>query len=127
VVQESFLALWEHKDNVNTEKVKSWLFTTAYRNSLKLLQRQKNYASEEYLASIESRSVINPDVKSLINKGLELLSELQKSALMLKDYEGFSYQEIAEILKISEASVKVHLFRAREKMRNYIGDLNVVL
>lgn len=67
------------------------------------------------------------DLQQVIEQGLELLTELQKSTLMLRDYEGYAYEEIAQILSISEESVKVHIFRARQKIRAYIKDLKWVI
>ena len=67
------------------------------------------------------------DLKSVLAHSLELLSDVQKSILLLRDYEGHSYDEIAEILQISESQVKVYLFRARQKMKEYLKDINLVL
>lgn len=53
-------------------------------------------------------------------KALEQLNELQKSLVMLKDYEGYSYQEIGEITGLNESQVKVYLHRARVTLRHYL-------
>jgi RNA polymerase sigma-70 factor (ECF subfamily) len=46
---------------------------------------------------------------------------------MLRDYEGYSYEEIGDILKLSESQVKVYIFRARTFLKQYIGSLDLVL
>jgi len=46
---------------------------------------------------------------------------------MLRDYEGYSYQEIAEITNLSEAQVKVYIYRARLFLKKYIGSLETVI
>ena len=53
-------------------------------------------------------------------RALDQLNELQKSLVMLKDYEGYSYQEIGEITGLNESQVKVYLHRARITLRNYL-------
>ena len=51
---------------------------------------------------------------------LNRLNETQKSLVMLKDYEGYSYEEIGQITGLSESQVKVYLHRARLQLRAYI-------
>lgn len=46
---------------------------------------------------------------------------------MLRDYEGYSYQEIGEITGLSESQVKVYIYRARVFLRKYIGKMEVVI
>jgi RNA polymerase sigma-70 factor (ECF subfamily) len=52
---------------------------------------------------------------------LNRLNETQKSLVMLKDYEGYNYEEIGQIMDLTESQVKVYLHRARLALRNYIG------
>jgi RNA polymerase sigma-70 factor (ECF subfamily) len=51
---------------------------------------------------------------------MELLPVDQKSALMLRDYEGYSYDEIAEITGLNESQVKVYIFRARSFLKKHL-------
>ena len=53
--------------------------------------------------------------------------QIQKSVVLLRDYEGYSYAEIAEITDLSESQVKVYIFRARKTLQAYIRDLELVL
>jgi RNA polymerase sigma-70 factor (ECF subfamily) len=46
---------------------------------------------------------------------------------MLRDYEGYSYEEIGEILQLNESQVKVYIFRARTYLKQYIGSLDLVI
>jgi RNA polymerase sigma-70 factor (ECF subfamily) len=62
-----------------------------------------------------------------LNKGLELLPEIQKSVLLLRDYEGYDYSEIGTITGLNESQVKVYIFRARTFLKNYIGKQEVVI
>lgn len=56
----------------------------------------------------------------LIRKAMDQLPEKQRSIMQLRDFEGYSYKEIADIMEISEEQVKVNLFRARQSIRQCI-------
>lgn len=125
ITQEAYMRLWEKRDSVDFEKVRAWLFTTAYRLSMDQIQRQKRFDPEERMPEFWVEPE-NPDLKRIVNESLALLSEVQRSIVLLKDYEGYSYDEIGEMLNLSEQQVKVYLFRARKKVKEYIGDLRLV-
>jgi RNA polymerase sigma-70 factor (ECF subfamily) len=125
VVQETYMKLWESKLDVNNEKVKSWLFTTSYRLSLRYIEQQKKFIDDNTLYNV-GYEIETGDLKQIIEESLALLSEIQKAILLLKDYEGYSYDEIGEILNLNESQVKVYLFRARKKVKDYIVDLKFV-
>ena len=67
------------------------------------------------------------DNREIIEKSLALLPPVQKSVLLLRDLEGYNYKEIGDILNLSEAQVKVYLFRARNKIKKQLKDLTVLL
>jgi RNA polymerase sigma factor (sigma-70 family) len=124
VVQMAFERLWKHHSNIKAESAKSFLFTTAYRCMIDLIRKNKRMIFPEELPE-EMEGVARDDNKSfetreLIELGLKELSEIQRSVLMLRDYEGYSYKEIAEITEITEAQVKVYIFRARKKLQAFI-------
>jgi RNA polymerase sigma-70 factor (ECF subfamily) len=59
-------------------------------------------------------------MKKTLMEALNRLNETQKSLVMLKDYEGYNYEEIGQIMDLTESQVKVYLHRARLALRNYI-------
>jgi RNA polymerase sigma-70 factor (ECF subfamily) len=67
------------------------------------------------------------DTKRILNEALSKLSELQRSLVMLKDYEGYSYEEIGQITSLNESQVKVYLHRARLLLREYIVKVENVI
>ena len=67
------------------------------------------------------------DLNEILHKALELLPEQQRTAVMLRDYEGYSYNEIGVITGLSEAQVKINIYRGRVALKNYIGKIEVVL
>ena len=60
----------------------------------------------------------NFELKEIVEIVTETLPQIQKSILLLRDMEGYNYKEIAELLDLSEAQVKVYLFRARRKIKD---------
>ena len=56
----------------------------------------------------------------VLEQALDRLSETQKSLVLLKDYEGYSYEEIGRITGLNESQVKVYLHRARIQLKNYL-------
>lgn len=69
---------------------------------------------------MENRDFENKD---FINYLTNLLTPIMKECLLLRDLEGFAYREIAQMMNITEENVKVNIFRARVKMRQYIMNL----
>jgi RNA polymerase sigma-70 factor (ECF subfamily) len=67
------------------------------------------------------------DLSEILNEALQKLNEVQRSVIMLRDYEGYSYDEIGEITGLSESQVKVYIFRARVLLKNYIGSIDAVV
>jgi len=60
------------------------------------------------------------NLRKTLEEALGRLNETQRSLVMLKDYEGYSYDEIAQITGLNEGQVKVSLHRARLALRNYV-------
>lgn len=60
------------------------------------------------------------DLKKTLMAALNRLSETQRSLVMLKDYEGYNYEEIGKIMSLNESQVKVYLHRARLTLKNYL-------
>jgi RNA polymerase sigma-70 factor (ECF subfamily) len=58
---------------------------------------------------------------------LTKLPEIQRSVILLRDYEGYNYAEIGEITNLNESQVKVYIFRARTFLKNYIGAMENVI
>ncbi|MDO1449140.1 RNA polymerase sigma factor [Rhodocytophaga aerolata] len=128
LVQDCYLKLWQNKDSVDPQKVKAWLFSVAYRamlNYVKAHTRKVPWQEDSHAPAVFQKNEF--DTRAILEKALNELPALQKSILLLRDLEGYEYKEIGEILGISEAQVKVYLFRARQKVKNYIKELTNVL
>ena len=66
-------------------------------------------------------------MREILDEALGRLPEIQKSVVLLRDYEGYNYAEIAEITGLSESQVKVYIFRARKSLQSYLRRLDLVI
>jgi RNA polymerase sigma-70 factor (ECF subfamily) len=128
LVQSSFEKLWEHRSEVNAVKSKSYLFTIAYHKMIDMNRKNSRLEFRETLPDqAESRTGANPRLKDILEKALGRLNERQRSLVLLKDYEGYSYEEIAEITGLNITQVKVTLHRARLQLKDWLVSVENVL
>ena len=121
IVQATFEKLWERHLDISAEKAKSWLFTTAYH---KMIDDIRHNSRKIGLEKADLQNLSYQDeytgIKDMLDKGLNLLPENQKNVLLLRDYEGYAYDEISEITGLNESQVKVYIYRARIFLKEYI-------
>ena len=128
IVQDTFEKLWLRIEGVDAGKVKSYLFTTAYHTMIDYIRKNKRTGNiEDEDMERHSHNQQYSDLKEILDRAIEKLPEDQRSVLMLRDYEGYSYKEIAEITNLSEAKVKVYIYRARVYLKAYIGKQEQVI
>lgn len=122
VVQSSFEKLWVNRQQVENARCKSYLFTVAYNQMIDHIRKEKRIVLKdefrEDTGGIARRAT--PNLKQALEKALARLNETQRSLVLLKDYEGYSYEEIAQITDLNISQVKVYLHRARIQLKNYI-------
>ena len=126
VVQESFARVWEKAKNIDFATAKTYLFSTAHHAMIDEVRRNQRFASlEEQAPNVEQgRNTPYPDVNDILHKAIGTLPEAQRNALLLRDYEGYSYREIGDITGQSEAQVKVNIFRARTALKNKLKSID---
>ena len=121
VVQGAFEKMWVNRETVDNERSKSFLFTVAYHQMIDHIRKNKRISlKDDFNENDRGSEVQKQDIKRILNEALNKLSDLQRSLVMLKDYEGYSYEEIGQITKLNESQVKVYLHRARLQLREYI-------
>jgi RNA polymerase sigma factor (sigma-70 family) len=128
IVQDSFEKMWNKSSDIDFTKAKSYLFTTAYHTMIDAIRKEKNQTElKEDVFSLHTTENTYSDLKEILNEALSKLPDVQKHVIMLRDYEGYTYQEIGEITGLNESQVKVYIYRARSFLKNYIGKLDVVV
>lgn len=128
VVQDSFVKMWEKVADIDYKKGRSYLFTTAYHTMIDTIRREKKMTSFddiEYSQAAGSKEFLG--LKEIVRDAVNKLPEIQRSVVLLRDYEGYSYEEIGEITGLNESQVKVYIYRARLFLKEYIGSLENVL
>jgi RNA polymerase sigma-70 factor (ECF subfamily) len=123
VVQSAFEKLWRNRDQVETERSKSYLFTIAYNQMIDHIRKVKRIRLKDEFNEETRISQGNPsgqNLRKILEEALSRLNETQRSLVMLKDYEGYSYEEIGRITGLSESQVKVYLHRARILLKQFL-------
>ena len=131
-VQESLIRVWEHRDEWDQiDSMEAYSLTICRNISLDMAGkagRGNVQLNEELRVKNEESSMFNVQCSmlnefeqkerlSLVKKLMDTLPEVQRSIMELRDIEGKTYQEIADILKLSETQVKVYLHRSRTSIR----------
>jgi len=109
VVQSAFEKMWVNRADVDNAKCKSYLFTVAYHQMIDHLRKAKRVSLRDEFKDdmrVTDRPVSN--TKKILEEALSRLSETQRSLVLLKDYEGYSYEEIGKITGLNESQVKVY-------------------
>lgn len=128
LVQDSFAKMWLRIEEIDASKAKSYLFSTGYHTMIDMVRRDKKQGNfDEVNQKALSHTDQYSDLNEILHQALETLPPIQKSVALLRDYEGYSYEEIGEICKLSEAQVKVYIFRARKALRAYLVKPEAVL
>ncbi|MBX5438894.1 MAG: RNA polymerase sigma factor [Thermoflavifilum sp.] len=126
LVQVSFEQLWKHHKEVAFQKAKSYLFTVAYHAMIDHLRSMKLRHHEPLQPeAFVQQPAVDWETKRILEKALNELDEKQKMLIMLKDYEGYRYEEIAGITGLSLTQVKVYLHRARKALKRSLEKLLV--
>ena len=129
IVQESYARLWSRIEEVSALKVKSYLFSTAYHVMIDIIRKEKRKI--EYRQTMQQDSIHHhdnySDVLEILHEAINKLPEIQRSVILLRDYEGYSYDEIAEITGLSESQVKVYIFRGRMYLKKYLGKIETII
>jgi RNA polymerase sigma-70 factor (ECF subfamily) len=139
-VQEAFLSALDHVDAFRGDaRLSTWLHRIVYNKSIDILRRRRR---EEPLLDEEAAELTAADVQlghgpawarppdellrgvetqAALDQALGQLTPLQRAVFELKEAEGRPTAEVAEILGMAEPTVRVHLHRARLKLRDLLA------
>jgi RNA polymerase sigma-70 factor (ECF subfamily) len=128
IVQDTYEKVWRKVNDIESTNAKSYLFTAAHHTLIDYTRKAKKQG--DYTEAVEQKlkhSTQYSDIKEVLNNALDKLPEIQKSVVLLRDYEGYDYAEIGKITGLNESQVKVYIFRARATLKNYIGNLEAII
>lgn len=121
VVQTAFEKMWINREEVEYLKSRSYLFTVAYNQMIDHIRRQKRvHLKDDFNENVSVYNRPAHNTRKVLEEALSRLSETQRSLVLLKDYEGYSYEEIGQITGLNASQVKVYLHRARVQLKNYL-------
>jgi RNA polymerase sigma-70 factor (ECF subfamily) len=127
IVQSAFEKLWVNRERVTPLKAKSYLYTVAYHQMIDVIRKEnKKPTTNQFMEVDQVTHQTSSELKQNLLNAINLLNPTQKSLVLLKDYEGYSYQEIGEIMNLSESQVKVYLHRARLFLKTKLLELEKV-
>lgn len=123
IFQETFTRIYQRRNpEREIANVSAYIFKTARNICLNSIRDSKpSTAVEDFHQIAYQPNHENIELAELVKTALELLPEHHREAFVLREYDGLSYQEIAEITGHSLASVKIHIFRAKEKLRKILS------
>lgn len=127
IIQDTFEKVWINRENINPEKAKSYIFTTAYHTMIDSIRKVRKITDlDDAKIKNYSHTEQYSDLQEILHKAINKLPADQKSVILLRDYEGYSYDEISEITGLSESQVKVYIYRARLFLKEYFGKIEAV-
>lgn len=133
VVQETMIKLWNRRESWSEiESIEA--FCTAICKNIALDHIRKNVRQGVDIPNLpedKPDSTSAPDEKAtqsdrieLVHRLVDALPEKQRACMQLRDFEGKSYKEIAQMMEISEEQVKVNIFRARQTVKQRFNNFD---
>lgn len=124
-VQETLIRIWQQRDQWETiESMRAYSLTLCRNQALDLVKKaSRREESLDDRPAAETgganpyEGIISQDRMNTVRQILDTLPEKQRSCMQLRDFEGYSYREIAQMLGITEEQVKVSIFRARQTLK----------
>lgn len=138
IVQETFIKVYRYKDSyLSIAKFSTWIYTIAgnlARTEYQRRKRRKFFSINSYGEDNENYEIPDEDYRpdiitdsgikdKIIQKALMKVSDAYREAVILRDIEGMSYEEIAEIMKITVGTVKSRINRGRAQLQEMLKDI----
>jgi RNA polymerase sigma factor (sigma-70 family) len=128
IVQDAFEKMWLKFREISAASAKSYLFTTAYHRMIDFTRKESRKERMNEKADFANEDAGHySDLKVILDEALDRLPDIQKSLILLRDYEGYSYEEIGKITALNESQVKVYIFRARTTLKNYLVSIEYLV
>ena len=140
ITQETFIKAWEHRSKLRPKTARSWMLKCAQNLCFNLLKRNKFQVHltagdetdpetelETLMHAHSGRSNPSPDeiviqreLKESVQCAISKLPPDMRSVIIMRELNGMSFKEIAEILEQPEGTVKSTVFRARKRLRELL-------
>jgi RNA polymerase sigma-70 factor (ECF subfamily) len=126
IIQDVFEKMWLNRKTIDLETVKPWLYRCTHNAMVNFIAKKSrtSYMSNQELPKTTSPFDSSFESMQVVDRMVSILPPTQKSIILLRDIEGYTYKEIGLILELSASQVKVYLFRARMKIKKQLIGLN---
>ena len=126
IIQDVFEKMWLNRKTIELETVKPWLYRCTHNAMVNFIAKKSrtSYMSNQELPKTTSPFDSSFESMQVVDRMVCILPPTQKSIILLRDIEGYTYKEIGLILDLSASQVKVYLFRARMKIKKQLIGLN---
>ena len=126
IIQDVFEKMWLNRKTIDLETVKPWLYRCTHNAMVNFIAKKSrtSYMSNQELPKTTSPFDSSFESMQIVDRMVSILPPTQKSIILLRDIEGYTYKEIGLILDLSASQVKVYLFRARMKIKKQLIGLN---
>jgi RNA polymerase sigma-70 factor (ECF subfamily) len=121
-IQEVFLRVIDYKESAPVNHFPAWLFRITRTVCLNLIRKKRNYEefNDEIYTITSNYREQDFSLKDVLDNALMQLPPTLREVVILREYEGYSYQEIAVLLDIDLSLVKVRIHRARLTLRKIL-------
>ena len=126
IIQDVFEKLWINRKMIDLNRVKPWLYRCAHNAMVNFIAKNSRtrYMDSQDLPVFSTPFDSSFESNQVVERMVNILPSTQKSIILLRDIEGYSYSDIGQILDLSPSQVKVYLFRARMKIKKQLKGLN---
>lgn len=131
IAQDSFITLWKNCHNVSITSAKSYLFSVARNATLNVIRNQKSALKYKLQNNNESTN-ISPEFQleekefmETLTIAIDSLRPKQREAFLLSRVEKYTYNEIAQMLDISQKAVEKRIHLAMIHLKDHIGNFNI--
>lgn len=133
IVQDTLIKVWNRRDTWDQiDNIEAFCFTVCRNLALDSIKRHGNQNTTlDDKESEQADSAYNPSDQTIVNDQINVvrrivdsLPEKQRSCIQLRDFEGKTYKDIAQILGITEEQVKVNIFRGRQTIKQRFEKLD---
>ena len=129
-VQEAYEKLWLKHSEIDFQKAKPYLFACAYHGLIDTVRKKRNcfLTCDDAASGLPQKHFQQfSGIREALDAALNRLPAEQKSVILLRDYQGYSYEEISQITGLTLSSVKVYIFRGRVAMKKNLELLGLTV
>ena len=136
ILQEAFIKIWQNLHGFDPKlKLSSWIYRIVHNETISNWRKRNSYGKDQKVVLSENlRSELEEEFYAAleinkkeirVHKILDLLPITYRTILLLKYFEGMTYQEISDVLRIPEGTVAVQLNRAKKRFSKLASEQKV--